>query len=254
MAKRRSEEAPTEGGSVENVDSQSAQSSGSSTNTAESDELVRTVNGMPPAEFKKHFITNELLTYTSTRGSADRTVRLDFKSSSELPKADLAACFALVETTSRADYEPSSFGWHPKRKRREMLEDEMKYLLVRMPAGEQAGEAVEGFLSYMVTHDSIPSVPVLYVYEIHLSEKLRKTGLGSHLMHLAERIATSIGLEKVMLTCFLSNEKALEFYRRHGYEKDICSPDDRRTRKKVVKVDYMIMSKRVRETGKDNGG
>jgi len=99
----------------------------------------------------------------------------------------------------------------------------------------------------MMTHDSSPSVPVLYIYEIHLDAKLRGKGYGVYLMELAESVAAKTGVEKVMLTCFLSNEKALAFYGKRGFGRDVSSPDDRRTRAKVVKVDYVIMSKSVGE-------
>lgn len=51
---------------------------------------------------------------------------------------------------------------------------------------------------------------------------------------------------KVMLTCFLSNKRALGFYKRHGFEKDDISPGPRKFRSgKVVMPDYVIMSRPV---------
>lgn len=72
-------------------------------------------------------------------------------------------------------------------------------------------------------------------------------------MRAAEGIAREAGVDKVMLTCFVSNENAWAFYRKLGYEVDVCSPGDRTTRNKVVKVDYVIMSKDVSE-GREAGG
>jgi hypothetical protein len=46
-----------------------------------------------------------------------------------------------------------------------------------------------------------------------------------------------------MLTCFLCNKKAYRFYADHGFLKDACSPEDRKTRNKLVPVDYAILSK-----------
>ena len=62
-------------------------------------------------------------------------------------------------------------------------------------------------------------------------------------MDLAESIAEKSGVEKVMLTCFLRNTKAHGFYAQRGYVADACSPEDRTTRTKVIKPDYVIMSK-----------
>ena len=195
------------------------------------DALIERLNNMPTADFQAQYIDL----------NPPDSIAITFKCSSDLTKDELDFCFNLISTTSKADYEPSSFGWHPRRKRREMLEEEMRYLLLR-PTG--SGQ-IEGFLSFMMTHDSSPSVPVLYIYEIHLDAKLRGKGYGVYLMELAESIAAKTGVEKVMLTCFLSNGKALAFYGKRGFEKDVSSPDDRRTRAKVVKVDYVIMSKPV---------
>lgn len=239
---------------TDDANSHPAQSTESSADDVDGDELIKAVNAMSPEEFRSRYIAADRLHYTFKSGAGERKVTLDFKASSDLSEDELSSCFSLIETTSRADYEPSSFGWHPKRKRREMLEEEMRYLLVMEPATIQSettppngktSNSLAGFLSFMMTHDSMPSMPVLYIYEIHLDERLRRSALGSHLMALAESIAVKVGVEKVMLTCFLSNEKALHFYRGRNYEKDVCSPDDRRTRKKVVKVDYAILSKKV---------
>lgn len=179
-------------------------------------------------------------------------LEITFKPSAELTEAELTDCFDTIACTSINDYKSSSWGWHPKRKKREMKEPEMRYLLLRslipgLPAESEtaAGKEVDGFLSFMLTHDSSPPVPVLYVYEIHLMPRLLRLGLGKHLMQVVEDVARDAGVEKVMLTCFLSNEKAFGFYRARGYRRDVVSPMDRRTRKKVAKADYVIMSKAV---------
>lgn len=207
------------------------------------EEHINKMNVMDPAEFKKQYITTESLHYSTRHTGNAKEFTIHFQPAEKITKIELDSCFQLIESTSRPDYESSSWGWHPKRKRREMKESEMRYLLVRS-AGDK-GNPVLGFLSFMLTHDSTPSVPVLYVYEIHLSRALQGLGLGAHLMDVAEKIAEKVAVEKVMLTCFLSNEKAHRFYRKRGYVADVCSPDARRTRNKVVKPDYVIMSKSV---------
>ncbi|SMR52573.1 unnamed protein product [Zymoseptoria tritici ST99CH_3D1] len=164
----------------------------------------------------------------------------------DMKPEQLEECLKLVETTSRPDYENSSWGWHANRKRKEMKEKEMRYVILwQRPVREGQPSTMLGFLSFMLTHDSTPAVPVLYVYEIHLAKIARRRGLGYALMNVARGIASKVGVEKVMLTCFLSNTAALEFYRNLGFKKDVCSPEDRRTRNKVVKTDYMIMSEDV---------
>ncbi|KAF2486655.1 acyl-CoA N-acyltransferase [Neohortaea acidophila] len=207
---------------------------------AASDALIDAANSRPAQEFQSLYIKSERLIY-STRD--DTRLNITFKASSQLTNDELDACLHLIDTTSRHDYEASSWGWHPRRKKREMKEAEMRYLLVHNASDET--QAIQGFLSFMLTHDSTPSVPVVYVYEVHLAATWRGVGLGAHLMSIAESVAAEVGVEKIMLTCFCSNEKARAFYEGRGYAVDASSPEDRRTRGKVVKVDYVIMSKDV---------
>lgn len=220
------------------------------------EKLVENANALPIEEFRSRFVDQDMLSYTSQQSGLDQKEAFDISlvAADWLTPGEHNASFGLVEETSKPDYESSTFGWHPRRKRKEMLEPEMKYFFVRRKDAKPNVErrkcgdvdtSILGFLSCMVTHDSSPSVPVLYIYEIHLAESLRGLGLGKHLMLLADNLAKNIGLEKVMLTCFLCNQKAHRFYTSHGFGKDVCSPEDRRTRNKIVPVDYVIMSKDV---------
>ena len=217
------------------------------------DKLVEHINALSIHEFRSQFVDEEALEYHSDRTDASSTFDISLVAADYLAPGEYNAAFNLIEETSRADYESSTFGWHPRRKRKEMLEPEMKYLLVRRKGTESTIErrkdcgdldtSILGFLSFMVDYDSSPSVPVLYIYEIHLAETLRGLGLGNHMMHIADLLARNMGLAKVMLTCFLCNKKAYHFYADHGFLKDACSPEDRKTRNKVVAVDYAILSK-----------
>ncbi|KAK6434297.1 hypothetical protein LTR95_009517 [Oleoguttula sp. CCFEE 5521] len=222
-------------------------------------QLVVDLNAQDAETFQSNFIPLASLSYTPRSPIDGPSYHVSFKESADLEPSELNACFDLIATTSRADYEPSSFGWHPSRKRSEMIEDDMRYFLVRRqdasPTIEKQGKtridtSIEGFLSFQICHDSVPLVTVLYIYEIHLSASLRGLGMGAHLMQLAEDIAAKVQVEKVMLTVFVSNSKALGFYRSRGYVVDACSPGDRRTRNKIVRMDHFIMSKIVkREAG-----
>lgn len=217
------------------------------------EKLVEDINALSMEEFRSRFVDEDMVEYHSDRTSSSSAFNISLVAADWLAPGEYNAAFGLIEETSRADYESSTFGWHPRRKRREMLEPEMKYLLVRRKGIEPTIErrkdvgdmdtSIPGFLSFMVDHDSSPPVPILYVYEIHLAESLRGLGLGNHLMHVVDVLAQSMGLQKVMLTCFLCNEKAHRFYTDHGFIKDVCSPEDRKTRNKTVAVDYVILSK-----------
>ncbi|KAF5878780.1 putative gnat family acetyltransferase protein [Botrytis fragariae] len=118
----------------------------------------------------------------------------------------------------------------------------------RGEGGEGEG-GIKGFMSFMPTFED--GIKVVYLYEIHLMDELRGTGLGTHLMSLLTNIARAIpGVEKTMLTCYTANEVALKFYRKLGYEKDEYSPEPKRLKGgKVLESDYVILSKRVERTG-----
>lgn len=166
----------------------------------------------------------------------------------DLRPGELDACLGLVHATSGHDYAASAMGWNPRRKRDEMLDADMMYLLLRpAPAVQGCHDAILGFTSFMFTHDDPPHQdrPVLYIYEIHLHERLRGQGLGPRLIQFVENVARACHIRKTMLTVFTANTRAKGMYHSLGYSRDECSPDDRTTRNKVIPAEYVIMSKSI---------
>lgn len=304
--------------------------------TQDVDKLSR-ANTLTPSAFRECYLPSDLLIYstgfseetdTPAEIPINSTYTITFKSTPciklddsqhKITKAELSRCFEIIERTSRADYEASAWGWHPKRKRNEMREADMRYLLVRRrgdkdlmspihsgkettsmepwhtnieeketlleitadgqervlkpdaqqdvaPSAVRQGALEEGdntasasdtstaydssttpilgFMSFMLTREE--GQDVVYIYEIHLLEEIRRQGLAGHLFDIVERIGTITGMEKSMLTVFRSNSHAREHYTRRGYEVDECSPGPKRLRGGVVKkADYVIMSKRL---------
>jgi ribosomal protein S18 acetylase RimI-like enzyme len=102
-------------------------------------------------------------------------------------------------------------------------------------------------MSFMFTYDDPPHEDreVAYLYEIHLLEQLRGRGLGKKLVEFLEMAARQTGISKTMLTVFASNSAARGLYENLGYGKDACSPGDRVIRRRVIKADYIIMSKEL---------
>nr|POE77687.1 n-alpha-acetyltransferase 40 [Quercus suber] len=219
------------------------------------DKFVTDANRLQISEFASRYIDQTQLNFTPAQivgqenGEASLQYTIDLASPEDAGSAILSEAFDLIEATQQGYYLNSSIGWHPRRKKAEMREEAMRYLLVRQAAQHNSSRRLLGYLSFMLTFDSLPSMPVLYIYEVHIDGNDTGKGLGSHLMRIAENIAHEVGLEKVMLTCFLRNEKAKAFYEKRGYLKDVCSPEDRAVRGKTVKVDYWIMSKPVTPTG-----
>lgn len=121
-----------------------------------------------------------------------------------------------------------------------MKSPELRYILVK----DEERDIVKGFTSLMPTYEE--GQPVVYCYEIHLKPELQGTGLGSLLMSFLIKVAERLPpITKVMLTCFLANERGLNFYEKLGFETDEISPVERKLRGKVVKPDYVIMSRMV---------
>lgn len=159
----------------------------------------------------------------------------------------------------------SSFGWRPSAKRVEMRSEGLRYFLL---VDADDSDALCGFMSVMPTWEE--GLPVLYCYELHLEPELRgsvtcfvvsllmfsasdccgvcgcRLGLGKYLMSLAVEMARRIdGVNRLMLTCFVSNEHGMEFYRRIGFALDESSPGPRELRDKVIMPDYVILSLEV---------
>ena len=67
-------------------------------------------------------------------------------------------------------------------------------------------------------------------------------------MRVAEETGRRAGMEKSMLTCFKSNEAALEFYFHLDYHTDESSPEPRKLRNGVIREpDYIILSKQLQK-------
>lgn len=188
-----------------------------------------------------------------------RALRFELKRSTKMSNSELAACFDLISKTSEQDYRSSSRGWDPDYKLEEMSDREMMYFLVRQAEGyigvdsvsdggssaHHAG-AVLGFMSFKLEPEDEElnlMRPVLYLYEIHLDDRLRGQGLGGRMINWAIDQARLVKIGKMMLTVFTINENARRLYDREGFAKDGISPEDRVTRIKVIKADYIIMSK-----------
>ena len=228
--------------------------------------LVERTNKLSLAEFVKLYVSAEDLEYrrspaknpTASEHEQELHYSLDIYTADSIPDTEFEACFKLIEETSSDAYKGSGWGWSPKKKMKEMRLPDMRYLILRQ-GSKATPENIEnaeggtvsstgqllGFTSFMVTYED--GKKVIYCYEIHLSSAAQGQGLGSQLMIRLANIGRRIGLEKVMLTVFRSNEKAVRFYYKLGFTEDEYSPPPRILRNGMVKEpDYMILSKSLR--------
>ena len=173
-------------------------------------------------------------------------------------------------------YEKSDWGLDMEKKEEELRHADAKFLVVvSSPSSESNDDAAtrngDGDAATTAGHDGterrdaavvviafahfryelldVPAMPITYLYELQVHPSHRSLGLGRHLMTIIERLSAIMGMQKIMLTAFRSNRKAIRFYEsRCGYKVDESSPsnfnDD-----EGVECDYEILSKVVPKGG-----
>ncbi|KAM5355448.1 hypothetical protein ACJ41O_002094 [Fusarium nematophilum] len=203
------------------------------------DNAIEIANKISDDDFIKEYIEPNSQDWTEWKHpQCEAVFTLSLSRPAVMRDEELEACFGLVDETSGADYRSSSLGWHAAMKKKEMRSPDLRYILVK-----DGDDSIKGFASMMPTFEN--HEPVVYCYEIHLKPELQGTGLGrklmGYLMDVAENIPT---VEKVMLTCFVSNASGLKFYDKLGFRKDDFSPRERKLRGgKVVIPDFVILSR-----------
>lgn len=138
----------------------------------------------------------------------------------------------------------------------EKLEEMMESGVIYIAYGDTSSN-LAGFLSLKLVNEF--SSKSLYLYEIHISPKYQKSGLGSKLItgfHDASKlIKLSVNnpdikysgffdLSRTSLTVF-SNNRALEWYLKLGYFINEDSPRNKTLRNKVVKPSYYMLSRYI---------
>lgn len=242
---------------------QSPLSSLSPTSTLQSASITDDTSFKQRTNFiEAHNAPEELSAFHQFAGlSFSSAISLELKRSTKMRRSELAACFDLISNTSQEHYKASTRGWDPGYKVEEMTQHDMMYLLVRQAEGyigadkatgppPNAGSPgdILGFLSFKLEPEDEEYKmmrPVAYIYEIHLDDRLRGQGLGARMIEWVEEQSRLVRITKVMLTVFTANEGAKKMYEREGFLRDPLTPGDRVTRKRVVKTDYVIMSKEI---------
>jgi N-alpha-acetyltransferase 40 len=203
------------------------------------------------SQFFNHYLTDPNAESFNERERKNRYA-IHYMSKSDLRGLShvVTQCLNLIEKTSKADYLASEIGWSRIKKRKEMLLPDMRYVVFEDAYFAGMEIDVAGFVSFMITYED--GHEVLYIYEIHFREKSRGFGWATMLMDIAEQIGWKVGVEKAMLTVFKANEKAINWYKKRGYDVDEYSPEPRKLRNGTVKESkYLIMSKRLREEGEE---
>ncbi|MCL7050534.1 hypothetical protein MKW94_025791 [Papaver nudicaule] len=125
----------------------------------------------------------------------------------------------LLKVNMEVAYGPEEWVFEEKVKRREMVAHDARYVFVRETADNAAalsndrgggGNGFVGFVQYRFVLEE--EVPVMYVYELQLEQRVQGKGLGRFLMELVEVIAYENRMSAVMLTVQRGNAFAMDFY------------------------------------------
>ncbi len=211
--------------------------------------LVKTVNSLGLSEFFETYLPQESLEALNVQDATRERLGLQVLLTGTLGGAltpltmnSLEQCLRLIEATSADDYRNSEIKWSLSKKRKEMHLPDMRYVILY---GDSDKPTLAGFVSFMITYED--GHEVVYCYEIHLTEKWQRRGLGKKLMTVVEEVGRRVGVEKSMLTVFKSNEQAVKMYQSLGYDEDEFSPATRKLRNGTVKeASYVILSKDLR--------
>ena len=146
----------------------------------------------------------------------------------DLDSVDREELFALYETNMK-DHYTANGGWKPAEKRNEIFDSLSRFLLVYSspaPVDTTTRRRILAFSVYKMEWDDEdePEFPVLYCYELQVCSSLQGHSIGEQLMNMLIVISDKLKMWKVMLTCFVSNPRALKFYRGLGFDTDCNSP------------------------------
>lgn len=203
---------------------------------------VEEVNSLSTQDFFQQYAPQApiVIEVDAPAGSKAWTIRMT--AWSQMIISTQEACIGLIESTSSHHYRSSEIGWSRSGKWKEMSHPAMKYLLLVESESSDSSQALGGFTSFMITEED--GYFVAYCYEIHLSPALQGRAVGKQLMDLIEAIGREVGVDKVMLTVFKSNQAATKAYHRWNYVLDQFSPRPRKLRRGAVQEpSYVILSK-----------
>ena len=172
--------------------------------------------------------------------------------SSPLPVDLHDACLDLFKANMSDMYQASSWGLDLEEKSSELRHETARFLVVEADATDTDGAGasngakrnVLAFVHFRFepNDEEKPTGEVLYVYEIQVSDKAQRSGLGKRLMNIMELVAHKNGMQKVMLTVFKMNGGAMKFYldkMKYGVDESSPSNFDGEL------ADYEILSKVV---------
>ncbi|KAL7414834.1 acyl-CoA N-acyltransferase [Mrakia frigida] len=198
-------------------------------------EVVKVANKITPAE-----LASDLQLLEGDAKKFDLTVRR-----APYTPAEKTSIFSIFSSNMKSFYVDSSFGWKPLVKKAELFHSQARYIVARRSPSSFSGE-VAGYLGWRFVVDETVEGgedAVVYLYELSISPKHQKMGLGRILVEGVEELGRKAGMKKVVLTSLKKNLGAVAFYSRMGYEIDPTSPSRSEPDEDQNEFDYEILSK-----------
>ncbi|KAK6635307.1 hypothetical protein RUM43_007807 [Polyplax serrata] len=146
-------------------------------------------------------------------------VHIEFSRVGDIDEETFQEIFKLQKENMENVYNSCSWGWDEKKKLSEMKESNAKYLIARTD-----DNAIVGFSHFRFDIDY--GDEVLYCYELQLSSKIRRKGLGKFLLQILELMAFKNNMRKVVLTVLKHNTSAVDFFHSMRYEVDETNPEE----------------------------
>ncbi|KAI0673496.1 acyl-CoA N-acyltransferase [Trametes maxima] len=157
----------------------------------------------------------------------DKSYSVHILHASSLSPGEKANIWQLWEANMRALVEPSSFGWEPKGKKKELFQRHARFILVFQ--GDQNSSDREDtappIAFCMFTFERDLGHDQIYCYELQVSQTFRGSGLGRFFIEKLVAIGRHWGMSKIVLTVLKSNMGARYFYNATGFDIDPSSPE-----------------------------
>ncbi|KAI0830671.1 acyl-CoA N-acyltransferase [Trametes gibbosa] len=162
---------------------------------------------------------------SATQTFREKTLGIRVAAGPNLSEDEQGDVWSLWETNTRALVEPSSLGYHPKEKRKELFHRFARFILVFDHDVQENREeaALVAFSKFRFERDQ--GEDLLYCYELQVSETYRNAGLGRFFVEKLTAIGKHWHMSKIMLTVLKSNVAARQFYSKTGFIVDPISPD-----------------------------
>ena len=174
--------------------------------------------------------------------------------------------FALTRENMKQMYDACpGWGWDEQGKYTELAHKEARFLVLFDPSSDppllHAGATTRQDTDLKrrpvafahIRYEMERCKPILYLYEVQVSKLYQGQSLGSCMVQRIETLGKHFNLDRIMLTVFVNNVGARNFYKRLGYTIDTSSPNQEHVNDRDLQdiadtgAGYIILSKGLKD-------